>query len=252
MSVDWDRLEHHHGFASDVPDLLSRCAGPDAEDALDTLEHLLYHQGDWICPAASAALPFLLDLAENPAVPIRGGVVSLIALLVDEAATVEPEDVDPGWAIAVERVLPRMLALLDDPDPRVRREAGYLVSRPGLPVSSVSAALWRLWKTETDRVTRWDLALALGELPPSPDVRAALHAALDQAADPQLALAALHALARTEPSVTAGRRERAMAAIRHADVADWRNSAWLGGDSDQIITKATARLFARSTDDSGW
>jgi hypothetical protein len=265
--VAWKQLEHHHGSASDVPDLLHRCAGPDpddAADALDALEYVLYHEGDWICPAATAALPFLLELAETGSVPIRPELVTLIALLVDEAAAVEPGSLDPAWPAAAALAVPRMLALLADQDPRVRREATYLVSRPGLPAVPAAAALWQRWESEPDRVTRWDVALAMGELLPAAGpaavepapaddpahatlttadgpARAALHAALG-ADDAQLALAALHALARTEPGLATSRKAQAAAALQHEDAALWGGSAWFGGDSPQIIVSATNRL----------
>ena len=67
--VGWAALEHNYGSAADVPALLRGCADPDpgrSLDAVGDLDNLLYHQGGWICPAASAALPFLLELAADP------------------------------------------------------------------------------------------------------------------------------------------------------------------------------------------
>ncbi|MEU4420839.1 hypothetical protein AB0F81_09440 [Actinoplanes sp. NPDC024001] len=247
--VPWKLLRHNYGRATDVPALLRRCGDRDvsaAGDALDDLTNLLYHQGGWVCSAASAALPFLLDLAEDVTVHHRPETVALVARLVDEASIVEARFVDQDWPGAVEPAVPRMLALLDDPDPQVRREATYLVSRPGLPAGTAVAALTQRWRTETDRITRRDLALALGALlardPSEDSLRSELYAALDSS-DSQLGLAALHALAPTLPDLPVRRLAEAVAAVRHDDAADWQESAWLGGGSRQVIVNQTARLL---------
>ncbi|MEV4758570.1 hypothetical protein AB0J86_26165 [Micromonospora sp. NPDC049559] len=252
--VPWKRLRHNYGDAAQVPALLRRCAEDDADqagEALDELDNLLYHQGGWICPAASAALPFLVDLATGTAAHHRAVVVALIGRFVHEASIVQARVVDPDWPETVEREVPRMLSLLADPDPRVRREATWLVSRAGLPHEPVLSAMWQRWRAEQDRVTRWDLALAFGDLlardPGAADVRSELHALLDSEtnADTQLALAALHALAGSEPELPPSRLAEAVAAIRHDDAAGWQDSAWFGGGSRQVIANATGQLMRR-------
>jgi hypothetical protein len=188
--VPWKRLRHNYGNASDVPALLRRCADRDAEhaeNALGELDNLLYHQGGWICPAASAALPFLLELAGGAAAHHRAAIVESIGRIVNEASLVEARLIDQAWPEAVERAVPRMLPLLADPDPEVRREATWLVSRGGLPYDPVVSAMWHRWRVETDRFTRWDLTLAFGDLlarnPGATDIRSELHALLDLSAN---------------------------------------------------------------------
>lgn len=120
-AVDWAGLEHNYGSAEDVPGLLHRCAGPDptnAEEAAGELLNLLFHQGGWICSAASAALPFLLHLAADPHAPSRRTVLELVGMLAAEGGQVTERFMDPGWAPAWERVLPEVLALLADPSRR--------------------------------------------------------------------------------------------------------------------------------------
>lgn len=175
--------------------------------ALDDLFDRLYHQGGWICPAAAAALPFLVDLAHGSTVEVRAGVVALIARLAREAATVEARYLDPAWSDAVAEQVPRLVALLADPDPSVRREATFLAACGGLPFSDALDAVWRRWAVEDDRVTRWDLVLAFGGLlagrPDVPDaagIRTELRTLLHDD-DPQVRLAAIHALAESEPDV---------------------------------------------------
>lgn len=243
--VPWHLLRHNYGAARDVPGLLRRCLDDESGAAIDELDNLLFHQGGHICSAAPAALPYLLDLAGGAAAHHRVAVVELITLLVNEASRVKQRLVDPEWPAAAERELPRMLALLDDHDPAVRRAATLLVSCGGLPFEPVSAALWERWRLEDDRVIRWDLVLAFGDVlaehPGAADVRDLLHSLLD--ADPQLALAAVHALARSEPDLPPRHVTRAVAAIRSDDAADWLRSAWLGG-SRQVLVNATGRLLS--------
>ncbi|MEV4348437.1 hypothetical protein AB0J83_28620 [Actinoplanes sp. NPDC049596] len=184
---------------------------------------MLYHQGGWICSAAPAALPFLLDLAEGRAVHHRAAVVELIARLVHEAGTVEDRFIDEAWPAAFEAAVPRMLALLADHDPQVRREALHLVSARGLPAGAVAAALWEREAVEDDRVARRDLVLAFGEVGGH---EAYVREVLDDPADPQRALAALLALG---SSVAPARLTQAVAALRDPAAADWSQSAWYGG-----------------------
>ena len=243
--VDWRRLKHNYGKAVDVPAWLRDCASDDpqrAAEALDQFDVSVYHQGGWICPAASAALPFLVDLAVGAAVHRRPAIVELIARFVDEAARVEPRWVDEDWPAALEREVPRLFTLLDDHDPAVRRQATWLVSRGGLPREDAVAALWRRWRAEDDRVTRWDLMSAFGTFagPDHPDVSALLRDLLDDT-DPQTGLAAVHALARTENDLPAARVPQLLAACRDPGIAAWAQSAWFGTS----IVERTGRLVQR-------
>lgn len=82
--ADGAGLRHNYGTAGDVPGLLRRCAGADradAEAAAYDLENVLFHQGGWICPAAPAALSFLLRLAAAPHVRCRAAVLDLVVML---------------------------------------------------------------------------------------------------------------------------------------------------------------------------
>ncbi|GAB7037679.1 MULTISPECIES: NACHT domain-containing protein [Catenuloplanes] len=243
--IAWHRLEHNYGTASDVPGWLRDCAGDDAERAaaaLDDFDTAVYHQGGWICPAAPAALPYLVDLAAGRAVHHRPVIVRLIARFIDEAALVDRKNVDPAWPAAVEREVPRLTVLLDDPEPAVRRETTWLLSRDGLPQQAVTAAIRRRWQVEDDRVTCWDLIAAFGALLErdrgAGDIRALLHALLDDA-DVQTGLAAVHALAGTDPDVPLTRTPQLLAAIRDPGVEAWRSSAWRGAS----VVDGTGRLL---------
>ncbi|GIJ73919.1 armadillo/beta-catenin-like repeat-containing protein [Virgisporangium ochraceum] len=246
--MPWARLWHHYGRASDVPGLLRGCAGPDGERALDDLDNVLFHQGGWICPAASAALPYLLDLAHEPDMPVRLGVVRLVGRLVREAARVDPRFLDPDWPDALAGAVPRLLALLRDPDPRIRREATWVAGSGCLPFSDTVDALWERWSAERDGVTRWDLVLAFGgvaaarpDVPDAAGIRAELRRLLHDD-DLQLRLAAVHALAAHEPDVAVAEVATAVRAVRHTDSAGWADSAW-HGDHPRAIVHTTAELY---------
>lgn len=63
MTVDWSRLKHAYGSASDLPRLFDEIGDPElAEVAWDELWASLYHQGS-VYTASFAALPVLTDIA---------------------------------------------------------------------------------------------------------------------------------------------------------------------------------------------
>ena len=63
--VDWARLEHAYGPATDVPEMLRELAGEaDASHAFDQLFSSLNHQGS-VYSATSAAIPFMIQILED-------------------------------------------------------------------------------------------------------------------------------------------------------------------------------------------
>ncbi|SPF00267.1 HEAT repeat domain-containing protein [Streptomyces sp. MA5143a] len=251
-AVDWAGLKHNYGTAEDVPDLLRRCAGPDPDDAEDAAFDLLnnlYHQGGWVCPAAAAALPFVLSLAAAPQVTPRRALLELVERLAAEAGRVEARFLDPHWSAAWERHLPEVLALLDDPEPEIRRAAADVIGACADPGEGSLPALLSRWHAESDPVTRLDLVLALGNAArhaaagagpdgaaalsdeaAAPSVEAAaLLASLLTAPEPQLRLAALHALGdRTRAAAAApeeARLEIALGALRDPSVELWQRTS---------------------------
>jgi HEAT repeat protein len=244
MTIVWSELEHNYGDASDLPELLRGCASQDAEvagPAVGEVFNNLYHQGGWVCSAASAALPFLIDLAAGGAVHHRPHVVELIGRLAREAVTAEPGGVDPAWQPALDAMRPRLLALLDDPDPEVRREATLVLSDGVRHPESVEA-LRRRWSAETDRTTQCDLVLAFGVvLRWEPDeVQRAELVVLLSGDDLQLGIAAVHALAGSDPAVAPQHVDMLVRAVLDPDAALWRDSAWIG----EALVPATGRLLA--------
>ncbi len=233
-AIDWAGLEHNYGSAEDVPGLLHRCAGPDPEDAGEAafeLLNLLFHQGGWICSAAPAALPFLLRLAAAPRVLCRPVVLELVARLAAEAGHVAERFLDPGWSPAWERALPEVLALLTDPEPEIRRAAAEVAGVCASPGALLLPALLRCWQAEGDLVTRLDLVLALGQAAGrepagdrSGEVGTVLRGLLD-CSEPQLRLAAVHALAPGDPTLAARRLDLLLDAVREPSVHLWQHTS---------------------------
>lgn len=245
--IVWSGLTHNYGDASDIPGLLRACADPDADTAyaaLDDVSNKLHHQGGWVCSAAPAALPLLADLASDRAVHHRHEVVELIGLLAREALIVSGESVDRGWLPALDATRSRLLALLDDPDARVRRAATLFVAE-GIRHPDSVTALRRRWAVEVDRVTRADLVLAFGTVctwTSDEALRADLVALLADD-DLQVRLAAVHALAKTDPTVATRQVGTLVRAVLDPDAALWPGSAWIGGTPATIV-HATGALLA--------
>ncbi|HEX7304060.1 HEAT repeat domain-containing protein [Lentzea sp.] len=237
--IVWSDLTHNYGDASDIPNLLRACADPDADSACDAFADLfnkLYHQGGWVCSAASAALPMLTDLASDSAVHDRHEVVDLIGRLARTAVTVSSEFVDHGWFPALETARPQLLALLDDPDSLVRRQATLLVA-DGIRHPDSVVALRERWAVETDRVTQIDLVLALGAVctwTSDETLRAELVGLLNDD-DLQLCLAAVHALAESDKTVATRRVDLLVRAVLDPGAALSQDSAWIGGTPATIV-----------------
>ncbi|MEU9996106.1 hypothetical protein [Streptomyces sp. NPDC050848] len=251
-AVDWAGLEHNYGSAEDVPGLLHRCAGPspqDAGEAASELLNLLYHQGGWICSAAPAALPFLLRLAAAPHVRSRRAVLDLVARLAAEAGQVAERFLDPGWSPTWERALPDVLDLLTDPDPEIRRAAADVVGVCASPGALLLPALLRCWRAESDLVNRLDLVLALGQavtrepVGDRSDEAGALLRTLLDAPEPQLRLAAVHALTADDSGLAASRLELVLDAVRDPSVELWQRTSSVESGV-RGVQDWTAGLFA--------
>jgi HEAT repeat protein len=246
-NVNWAALEHNYGKASDLPDLLRACASPNPDTVSTALAEVytkLYHQGGWVCSAAAAALPWLTDLAASSATRHRLGVIELVELLAREAVSVGPVWVDSGWRPALAAMRPQLLALLDDPDVKVRREAILLVA-DGIQHPDAVTALRHRLAVETDRVTRADLILAFGvvyDWSRDEALCAELVTLLDDD-DLQFRLAAVHALAETDPTIAAKHVDTMVEALLDPGAALWALSAWVDGSPATMINE-TRRLLA--------
>lgn len=248
-AIDWSGLRHNYGTADDIPPLLRACASTDLETAAGAyseLDNFLYHQGGWVCPAASAALPFLARLAADPGVLVRPAVIETIARLGQTGTQALPRWIDPAWPAALRAVTPDLLALLADGDREVRHSATFLAGIGGMvPDEAVPVLRGRL-EAEQDPAVRCDVIVALGAAAAGTaltgTVRAELAALALGRSDPQAGLAVVHALARLgQPA--GGRAGLMVEAVTHPSVAGWRHSAWFGGSTPVMVT-ATGNLLA--------
>jgi HEAT repeat len=213
--VPWADLQHNYGPADDVPGLLQALADPGrCNQAISDLDGTIYHQGGWICPAATAALPFLVTRATDPGIRCRAAIIGLLGNLVAVARTAEPRWVDAGWGAAWQAAHTRLLPLLNDPDPMVRRAATEALSHDIDPAGDALRALRARWDREADPPARLELILAVGDQVSSrteaePEAGAGVELAwlrdLTSHPDPAVRLAAALAAHRAAPDAPGAR-----------------------------------------------
>ena len=230
-----------------MPELLRGVADPQRRDAaFGELDNALYHQGGWVCSAASAAVPFLLRLAADPTVAGRFELVGLLGTLAEEARLAEPRFVDAGWPAAWDAGRPQLLALLADPQPEVRMATAVAVAigaGPGPDTGQVGVVLERLvaaYQEEPLLNARVGLVFAVGDLArqrpaPVPDevrVRAGAWLRERLGQQPPVALAATVALRWLDPTarLTADQLTPVLAGLGHDDESAWGGVHWVSSD----------------------
>ncbi|MEU0134288.1 PBS lyase [Streptomyces sp. NPDC006296] len=221
--VDWASMKHAYGPADDVPGLLYQLASPDPaerESALDGMYGAVHHQGT-VYACTLACIPFLFELAADPGVRDRGGIVELLTSIggidLDEDEEVDELDEDEiegvaNYAMAAAAVSagsPVFFELVADEDPGVRLAAPLALATLHARPAGVLTLLRERLPVESDDEVRLALVEAAG--------RIALrhHQVADRAADwlsrlaaeahpPGLRLAALAQLARCAPEALPG------------------------------------------------
>ncbi|MEV0650709.1 HEAT repeat domain-containing protein [Phytomonospora sp. NPDC050363] len=229
--IDWRSLEHNYGSAENIPGLLRTAARDEvAFDSNDGLYNQLHHQGGWVCSAATAALPFLLDLIESPIAADRTEHVELIARLACTAAEATPEWVDAGWPEAWATVFPRVRRLIDDPDENVRREVTSALGASRHQPAEAVAALRTRFGREPVAIVRADILKALEDLGDRDGIRV-----LGDHADPSVAIDAMlraHALDGT--TVDAAELGAVLTALR--ETTDWDVFRPVHGGDSKALT----------------
>ncbi|MBC6468843.1 hypothetical protein [Actinomadura alba] len=234
-TVDWAKLSHAYGPAEDVPDLLRGLVSEDDEvrgEAIYELCGTIYHQGT-VYSASAPAVPFLTRLAVHA--PLRRDDVLMLL-----SEMVIGNDIDGGVSIAqvrtaVEDALPRLLPLMDDPDPQVRRALlRVLVTLPEVAFSHLPLLLERL-AADPDVQVRADLMTTLARVDLDLDASERRHrAGLDDPAPAvrvASAIALLRATARPFPPDLVDALAEA-----YADGADGFDLPWPGrSESDPLF-----------------
>ncbi|GLW08073.1 hypothetical protein Misp01_32030 [Microtetraspora sp. NBRC 13810] len=243
--VPWAGLGYAHSGKADMPSLFrALLVEEEAFDAADELLNELYHQGGFVCSAAVAAMPYLLEAAESPLAGCRCEVLEIVGRLALTAREVGPRGVAHGWTEAWTAAVPRLLALLDDDDPRVRRAAALTLAEAVAQADEVVGALRGGWAAQ-DRVTRLDLVLVAGSLAGSltaavlPETLAWLRD-LTRDPDEQVRLAATLALAEALPGRPVA-LEPVVTALS-GDVTAWSGSEHASGTPRGTVWWAIDRL----------
>ncbi|MCW2939131.1 MAG: hypothetical protein JWN00_2116 [Actinomycetia bacterium] len=162
--IPWGELTYAYSGRCDVPALVrSLLVDDEAFEAVDELLNELHHQGGFVCTAAPAILPFLMEAAGSPRVPCRPEVLEILARLAGTAAVVPARFVAADWPRAWARARPSLLALLGDQDPAVRTGAIWALCKDIADPDEVARALVAGWP-DPDASVRIDTLLALGRL----------------------------------------------------------------------------------------
>ncbi len=156
--VNWARLTHAYGPASNTPDHIRGLASSRPKERKETRQALyatIFHQGTRY-PATAPAVPFLFKLLDDPATPEKGEIVRLLVhLAVGYPERFLPRGIDPAAAFAdaapaapasdddspaadahwgrqayeaVRRRAGRFRALAGDPDAKTRKAAVFALA----------------------------------------------------------------------------------------------------------------------------
>ncbi|MER6126312.1 hypothetical protein ABT173_27560 [Streptomyces sp. NPDC001795] len=249
--VPWDRLESalEHHPAKEMRRALRRLAlkggAATEEDCCPLFDCFALGTGR-VASVATAALPFVVALADDPGMGARTTLVELLASLSKVAAEAEPGLVDPGWHEAWRRQRPRFQALLADARPEVRREA--------LPLAEGVGALLERWHAETEPTVRLPVLLALGtaaagsaDAGPVDRVRAVVTEVLRTDA-PVMRVAAVHAWAAFDPQAPVRELDLLVNVLSDPSVRPLFEAIWYVPDVDGAFTREdvvswTAHLF---------
>ncbi|WP_445277145.1 PBS lyase [Streptomyces sp. DSM 41033] len=220
--VDWASMEHAYGPADDVPGLLYGLASADPaerESALDGMYGAVHHQGD-VYACTLACIPFLFELAVDPGIRDRGGIVELLTSIggidldEDDESELDEDEIEgvANYAMAAAAVSAGssvFFELVADEDPGVRLAAplalATLHGRPGRVLELLRERL----PAEADDEVRLALVEAAGRIalrhrPLAGQAADWLSRLAAEAYPPGLRLAALAQLARCAPDALPG------------------------------------------------
>lgn len=185
--IEWSRLTHPYGDASDIPDLIRGLASDDEGDRSDALEMLSYR----ICNESpvetmAAAVPFLIELAARPDVEAREDILDFLAgmaggdagggVRADPNELLRPGGLDDqdralrrardlAWSRSarqiVESSLGTFLGLLADDNPKVRIGAAWVLARCRGRAALLFPEIEARVSAQADPRTRAALILAL-------------------------------------------------------------------------------------------
>ncbi|MFG3002271.1 hypothetical protein [Streptomyces sp. NPDC048340] len=179
--------------------------------------------------------------------------MELVARLASEAEQVRERFLDPGWRPAWERALPEVLALLEDTEPWIRRDAADVVGICGSPGELTLPSLLRRWQAEDDPAARLDVIVALGQAvvrQPAGEHAPAVLSLLQEllgAPEAQVRLAAVHALAPSHPDLPEQQVDLLLEAVRDPSVEMWRHTTSMDAGTQGVQHRTAALMTGPST-----
>lgn len=238
--MPWERLEAAlgHAPATELRRALRGLAGRGAaatEGDCDPLWACVGLGTGRVTSVATAALPFVVALAGDRDMGARTTLVQLLTGLSEAAASAGEERVDAGWPGAWRRHRPRLLALLADCLPEVRREA--------LPLAEGVGVLLERWHAETDPTVRLPVLLALGTAAAgsadagSVDQVRAVAAEVLRTGDPVMRVAAVHAWAAFDPRVPVRELDLLVEVLSDPSVRPRFEAVWYLPDIEDAFTR---------------
>ncbi|MGW4212320.1 hypothetical protein ACWEIJ_30315 [Lentzea sp. NPDC004789] len=114
-AVAWHEIDHAYGPALDTPGHLRALLSGDPEvvaRAITDLDRTVYEEGGFVCPAATAVLPFLVQVMPLVDVESRAALRDLVERIADDGENAE--QVDPGWHAAWAEAKPKLEDLFRD------------------------------------------------------------------------------------------------------------------------------------------
>jgi hypothetical protein len=97
-AVAWHEIDHAYGPALDTPGHLRALLSNDPEvvaRAVTDLDRTIHEEGGFVCPAATAVLPFLVEVMPVLAAEPRAALLDMIERIAEDGENAE--QVDVGW-----------------------------------------------------------------------------------------------------------------------------------------------------------
>ncbi|MBI2933034.1 MAG: HEAT repeat domain-containing protein [Planctomycetes bacterium] len=165
QKIDWAKLTHGYGRATDLPDLIRTlvCGTlSEREDAISGLWAALWHRGR-LSAATVVAAPFLLELLEEASVEAKDAILVLLAHLASGRAQRERPWTQPTHD-AIVAGASTYVRLLEGGSPAVRAAAAYTLAVCRERCTELGPILRRRFSVEEDPQVRASIVLALGVL----------------------------------------------------------------------------------------
>jgi len=171
--INWDKIRHRNGTASNIPKLLLQLVSKDKnaqKNAIVQLFNDLWFHG-MVYEATSRAVPSLYEILESPVCSERFSVLWLLSAIAsgnfrqNDLQEDHPEMIWNRNAIqAVQQGLPKVLGLLSDSDKDLRLPAVLLLVSLRDEAAQIRPVLLTALSKEVNPSVRAGLALALAML----------------------------------------------------------------------------------------